>query len=73
MMRIAKRLGLVGENAPYQEIQRVLKDFLPLELLPEERQERLTGLFWLLAKYTCDAKRPKCLECILNKMCEKRI
>jgi len=73
MMRIAKRLGLVEENVPYQEIQRALKDFLPLESMPEEGRERVVGLFWLLAKHTCDARRPKCLECVLTEMCEKCI
>lgn len=73
MMRIAKRLGLAREKASYQEIQRALKDFLPLESLTEEEQERLSGLFWLMAKHTCDAKKPKCLDCPLSGICKKCI
>ena len=65
MMRIAKRLGIVNERASYEEIQRGLMDFLPLDV----GGDRLAGLFWLLAKYTCDAKKPKCPECILKDLC----
>lgn len=65
MMRIAKRLGLVGEGASYAEVQRKLKEFLPLE----NGDEKLAGLFWLMAKYTCDAKRPRCQECLLSDLC----
>ena len=63
MNRIAKRLGLVKENAKYNETQQAIKHFLP-------KDERTGGLFWLLAKYTCRAQRPKCRECPLNKMCD---
>jgi len=66
MMRIAKRLGLVGEGASYAEVQRKLKEFLPLE----NGDEKLAGLFWLMAKYTCDAKRPRCQECLLSDLCK---
>ncbi|MEM2057940.1 MAG: endonuclease III [Thermoproteota archaeon] len=66
MMRIAKRLGLVDEGASYEEIQRSLKEFLPLDV----GGDRLAGLFWLMAKYTCDAKEPRCPECLLNDLCK---
>ena len=62
MDRIAKRLGLVGDNAKYGEIQEAIKDFIP-------NDERTGGLFWLLAKYTCRAQRPKCSECPLAELC----
>jgi endonuclease-3 len=61
--RIAKRLGLVGENAKYSEIQEAVKRFLP-------KNERTGGLFWLLAKYTCRAQNPKCKECPLIELCD---
>jgi endonuclease-3 len=61
--RIAKRLGLVGENAKYSEIQEAVKRFLP-------KDERTGGLFWLLAKYTCRAQNPKCKECPLIELCD---
>jgi endonuclease-3 len=61
--RIAKRLGLVKENAKYAEVQEAVKRFLP-------RDERTGGLFWLLAKYTCRAQNPKCKECPLIELCD---
>ena len=63
MNRIAKRLGLVKENASYNEIQEAIKSFIP-------KDDRTGGLFWLLAKYTCKAQRPKCYECPLIEMCD---
>lgn len=65
MMRVAKRLGLVNEKASYSEIQRTLKEFLPLEI-----DEKIAEFFWLFAKYTCNKRKPKCQECILNHMCK---
>ncbi|MCX8170032.1 MAG: hypothetical protein N3D72_02965 [Candidatus Methanomethyliaceae archaeon] len=66
MMRVAKRLGLVNERASYSEIQRALREFLPLEI----NEEKIAGLFWLFAKYTCDKRKPKCQDCILNYICK---
>jgi len=63
MDRIAKRLGLVKENAKYAEIQEAIKQFLP-------KDDRTGGLFWLMAKYTCRAQNPKCYECPLIKICD---
>lgn len=63
MERIAKRLGLVKENAKYGEIQEAIKRFIP-------KDERTCGLFWLLAKYTCRAQSPKCRECPLIEICD---
>jgi len=51
MDRIAKRLGLVKPNAKYEEIQKAFKVFIPWE-----KRERMGGLLWLLAKYTCRAR-----------------
>lgn len=68
MRRIAFRLGLVDEKAGYKDIQQMLTEFLPWGELDEQR---LTGLFWLLAKNTCNARKPKCHECIISEICEK--
>jgi len=65
MDRIAKRLGLVKPDAKYEAIQRTLQDFIPWD-----KGERVGGLFWLLAKYTCRAQNPKCFECPLNEICD---
>jgi endonuclease-3 len=65
MERIAKRLGLVKPDAKYEEIQKALKTFMPLE-----KGERTGGLLWLLAKYTCRAQNPKCRECPIVELCD---
>ncbi len=64
--RLAKRLGLVKEDAQYQEIQEALFNFIP----EHERRDRVSGLLWLLAKYTCKAQRPRCYECPIVELCE---
>jgi len=65
MDRIAKRLGLVKPDAKYEEIQLALKNFIPWD-----KGERVGGLFWLLAKYTCKAHKPKCSECLIIGVCD---
>jgi endonuclease-3 len=65
MERIAKRLGVVKPDAKYEEIQVALRNFIPWS-----EGERVGGLFWLLAKYTCRAQNPKCLECPISEICD---
>jgi len=65
MDRIAKRLGLVKPDAGYQDVQAALQSFIPWN-----KGERVGGLFWLLAKYTCRAQNPKCAECLLIDVCD---
>jgi endonuclease-3 len=65
MDRIAKRLGLVKEKTKYADIQEAIKRFIPCD-----KDERVSGLFWLLAKYTCRAQNPKCNECLIKKICD---
>lgn len=62
--RLAKRLGLVKQDAKYDEIQDALTKFIP-----RERRDRTAGLLWLLAKHTCKVRKPKCNECALNRLC----
>ncbi len=62
--RLAKRLGLVKQNAKYDEIQKALIDFIP-----KQKRDRVAGLLWLLAKHTCRAQNPKCYECPISPLC----
>lgn len=64
MNRLTKRLGLVPSNARYEDTQKAL-----LRFIPRKRRERASGLLWLMAKYTCRARNPKCYECVLIKIC----
>ena len=63
--RVTKRIGLVESGADYNAVQKALTHFLP-----EEKRARLSGLMWLLAKNTCQAKNPKCYECPLTSLCK---
>jgi len=65
MDRIAKRLGLVKPDAKYEAIQKALQSFIPWD-----KGERVGGLFWLLAKYTCRAQNPRCYECPIIRICD---
>lgn len=65
MDRLAKRLGLVGPDAGYDETQRALIAFIPKAV-----RERTAGLLWLLAKHTCKARRPRCSECLITELCD---
>jgi len=65
MDRIAKRLGLAKLDAKYEDIQAALQNFIPWD-----KGERVGGLFWLHAKYTCRAQNPKCNECVLIESCD---
>ncbi|MEM1514418.1 MAG: endonuclease III [Candidatus Thermoplasmatota archaeon] len=69
MRRIAIRLKLVDEKASYREIQEKLSGIFPWEKI--ENREEVVALFWLMAKYTCNARKPKCDECPLKKICKR--
>jgi len=47
-------------------LSRALFDFIS----EHERRDRVTGLLWLLAKYTCRAQNPKCYECPIIALCD---
>lgn len=70
MRRIAIRMGLVDENAEYEEIQKKLSNIFPWKKI-KGREEEILGLFWLLAKYTCNAIKPRCKECVLASICNR--
>lgn len=70
MRRIAIRLGIADETSDYEEIQEALRKIFPWERISKDKEERVAGLFWLMAKYTCDARKPKCHECLLKKFCK---
>lgn len=68
MRRIAIRLGIVDEKATYEEIQNALIKLFPWDSIKNE--ERTLSLFWLMAKHICNAKKPKCNECIFKENCK---
>jgi endonuclease-3 len=69
MSRLAKRLGIASEDAGYGEVQNALISFIPWSTIPSFRWSRVVGLLWLLAKHTCKARKPRCVECVLSSIC----
>ncbi len=61
-LRIAKRWGLVGEKAGYEEASRALLDYLG----PSDEAHRL---LIALGRRWCTARRPRCGECPLRDIC----
>jgi len=65
MFRIAKRLGIVEEKAGYEKVSKALAN-----LFDWENDSNAISYFWLLAKYICRAKKPRCKECPLRNYCK---
>ncbi|KSW12612.1 endonuclease III [Pyrodictium occultum] len=63
-LRIAKRWGLVGEKAGYDEASRAL-----LEFFGPERSEEAHRLLIALGRQYCRARGPRCSECPLRGYC----
>lgn len=61
--RITKRLGLTTNTDP-QKIERDL-----MLLIPKEYWRNFSGSAVLHGRYICTARKPKCAECVLNKIC----
>ena len=62
--RIARRWGLVGGRAGYEEISRAL-----LEFFGEGRSEEAHRLLIALGRTYCRAKNPLCSECPVRDLC----
>jgi endonuclease-3 len=62
--RIARRWGLVGEKAGYDETSRAL-----LEFFGPERSEEAHRLLIALGRTYCKARSPRCSECPLRDIC----
>lgn len=73
MFRIAYRLGLVEDNASYEEVQRCLTSFFSWRDIPDGEKDRVAQLFWFLARHTCSARNPRCGECPLADICDQRL
>jgi len=61
--RVSNRLGLTE----YQDAVKIEKDLM--ELLPKESWRNISGAMVLHGRYVCTARKPKCGECVLNKIC----
>ncbi|MFQ5822995.1 MAG: endonuclease III [bacterium] len=63
-IRVPNRLGLVNIKDPDKIETRLC------ELLPKERWHRSNLLLQWHGRYTCQAKKPKCGQCVVYDLCE---
>jgi endonuclease-3 len=61
--RLAKRLGLSKSNDP----DKIETDLM--NLVPKEKWMRITDLLIFHGRRVCIAKKPNCIQCVLNKIC----
>jgi endonuclease-3 len=66
VLRVAPRLGLTKKEKP-EEIEADL-----MKLVPKDEWTFFGPAMVLHGRYTCVAKKPKCEECNLESVCEKR-
>lgn len=65
VQRVTKRLGLVNVNDDVRNIEKKL-----MKLFPKSKWNRLHHQLVLFGRYTCKSKKPDCLNCPFNKMCQ---
>lgn len=63
VMRLAKRLGLT-EQTNRERIEKGL-----MEIVPREHWMRIADLLIFHGRRVCDARKPMCGDCVLNKVC----
>jgi len=61
--RLAQRLGLT-ENKNQDKIEKDL-----MNIVPKDKWMRLTDLLIFHGRRVCDARKPRCDACVLNKLC----
>jgi endonuclease-3 len=61
--RLAKRLGLSKSNNP----DKIEMDLM--NVVPREKWMRITDLLIFHGRRVCKAKKPNCIQCVLNKIC----
>ncbi len=63
MSRVSFRLGLTKNTDPVK----IEKDLMAQ--IPKEYWRNFSGAMVLHGRYICTARKPKCVECVLNKVC----
>jgi endonuclease-3 len=66
--RVARRMGIVGKKAKYEEIQKALS-----KLTPKGKKLRTHELLIRLGRDFCKVRRPLCEKCPISSMCKKVI
>ena len=63
VFRVANRIGLCDEPTPEKTEQALMK------VLPQDKWIRAHHLIIFHGRKICDARKPKCEDCLLSKMC----
>ena len=63
VIRVSQRLGLT-ENTTGDKIEKDL-----LEIIPEEKQTAYSLSIGEHGRTICNARKPKCGDCVINKLC----
>ncbi len=63
MIRLAQRLKLSTETDPEKIEQDLMK------VIPQQEWKFFSSSMVLHGRYVCKSKKPKCEECVLNKIC----
>lgn len=61
--RVSQRLGFTDKIDPAKIEQDLMK------VLPKEEWRHYSGAVVLHGRYICIARKPRCAECVLNKLC----
>ena len=61
--RLSQRLGLT-ENTNQDKIEKDL-----MNIVPKDKWMRITDLLIFHGRRICDARKPRCAACVLNKIC----
>lgn len=61
--RVSNRLGLTNQN----DAVKIEKDLMAV--VPKDSWRMFSGAMVLHGRYVCIARKPKCNECVLNKIC----
>lgn len=64
IFRVSKRLGLIDPKASVEQAHRILE-----RLIPDEDVYRFHVLMIEHGRKVCKAMRPRCPECVLEKLC----
>lgn len=64
VFRVANRIGFVSESTP-EKVEAAL-----LKAIPKKWQTHAHHWMILHGRYTCVARKPKCLECNIKNLCE---
>jgi endonuclease-3 len=63
VLRLSKRLGLTANS----EQNKVEQDLMAI--MPKDKWMPLTDLLIFHGRQVCDAKKPRCVSCVLNQIC----